>query len=110
MPMRNKEVTRDYYVEQLGFREVGSVEYPDYLMIRKDTVELHFFEFKELNPKENYGGVYIRVEGIDELYNSLLEKKVSIHPNGPLQDKPWGQREFALLDPDTNLLTFGETI
>lgn len=33
-----------------------------------------------------------------------------IHPNGPLQTKPWGQREFALLDPDNNLITFGQGI
>jgi hypothetical protein len=25
-----------------------------------------------------------------------------------LETKPWGQREFSLLDPDNNLLTFGE--
>jgi len=24
--------------------------------------------------------------------------------------KPWGQKEFALLDPDHNLLTFGQAI
>jgi len=63
-----------------------------------------------LNPRENYGQVYIRTDDIDSLYQSLLDNKVSIHPNGHLQDKPWGQREFALLDPDNNLLTFGQRI
>jgi hypothetical protein len=32
----------------------------------------------------------------------------SIHPAGHLQTKPWGQKEFSILDPDNNLLTFGE--
>jgi hypothetical protein len=27
-----------------------------------------------------------------------------------LEIKPWGQKEFSLLDPDNNLLTFGESI
>jgi hypothetical protein len=27
-----------------------------------------------------------------------------------LAKKPWGQQEFSLLDPDHNLLTFGESI
>jgi hypothetical protein len=26
----------------------------------------------------------------------------------PLENKPWQQREFSLLDPDNNLLTFGQ--
>jgi hypothetical protein len=38
----------------------------------------------------------------------LQERGVAIHPNGQLALKPWGQREFSLLDPDNNLLTFGE--
>jgi len=40
----------------------------------------------------------------------LLDKKVSIHPDGNLEAKPWGQKEFSILDPDNNLLTFGEEI
>lgn len=47
---------------------------------------------------------------MDELYKSFLENKVSIHPQGELQTKTWGQREFSLLDPDNNLLTFGQPI
>ena len=108
LPMRDKNRTRRFYVEKLGFKEIG--DYDHYLMIRKDTIEIHFFEFKELNPKENYGQIYIRTNDIDDLYQMLLDNKVEIHPNGPLQTKPWGQKEFALLDPDTNLLTFGQSI
>jgi hypothetical protein len=39
-----------------------------------------------------------------------MNRKVEIHPHGLLQLKPWGQKEFSLLDPDNNLLTFGEAI
>lgn len=107
LPMRNRDVTKEYYLKQLEFREVS--DYGDYLIIGKDEIELHFFEFKELDPKENYGQVYIRTNDIETLYQSFLENKVSIHPNGSLASKPWGQREFALLDPDNNLLTFGQS-
>ncbi|MBL7710586.1 MAG: VOC family protein [Chitinophagaceae bacterium] len=110
IPMRNKAVTKDFYIHQLGFRPLGNADYDGYLMLQKDTIELHFFEFKELDPKENYGQVYIRTDDIENLYQSLLEKKVSIHPAGPLQLKPWGQKEFSLLDPDNNLLTFGQAM
>ncbi|MFD0797067.1 bleomycin resistance protein [Maribacter chungangensis] len=110
LPMRNKGVTKDFYVNQLGFTELGSTDFDGYLMVGKDSVQLHFFEFKELDPKENYGQVYIRTDAIDNLYNSFLDRKVAIHPNGKLESKPWGQKEFSVLDPDTNLLTFGQAI
>ena len=108
LPMRDKNVTRAFYIDKLGFKEIG--DYEAYLMVRKDKIEIHFFEFKELNPKENYGQVYIRTNGIDDFYQTLLDDKTKIHPNGKLESKPWGQKEFSLLDPDTNLLTFGQSI
>lgn len=108
LPMRNKSATRDFYINQLGFQEIG--DYEGYLMVQKDKIEIHFFEFKVLDPKENYGQVYIRTNDIDGLYKSMLDHKTAIHPNGALQTKPWGQKEFALLDPDNNLLTFGQSI
>lgn len=110
LPMRDKAVTRDYYVNKLGFSEFGDADYDGYLMIQKDSIQIHFFEFKELDPKENYGQVYIRTADIDGLYQSFLERKIAIHPAAPLQVKPWGQKEFSVLDPDNNLLTFGEGV
>ena len=106
--MRDKTATRDFYINQLGFQDFG--DYDGYLMVEKDNIEIHFFEFKELDPRDNYGQVYIRTDDIDKFYKSLLDKKTSIHPNGQLQIKPWGQKEFALFDPDNNLLTFGQSV
>ena len=108
LPMRDKMVTKHFYIDQLNFKVLG--EYAEYLIVAKDNIEIHFFEFKNLDPKENYGQVYIRTDDIDVLYQSLLANKITIHPNGDLQLKPWGQKEFSLLDPDNNLLTFGQSI
>lgn len=106
LPIRDKILTKNFYLNQLNFILLG--EYDDYLIVGKDKIEIHFFEFKELDPKENYGQIYIRTNDIDNLYQSLLDNKTNIHPNGKLQVKPWGQKEFSLLDPDNNLLTFGQ--
>jgi hypothetical protein len=48
------------------------------------------------------------VTEIEKLYKMLLDNSVPIHQNGHLETKPWGQKEFSLLDPDKNLLTFGQ--
>ena len=108
LPMRDKAKTRNFYLNQLGFEEFGALDYDGYLMVKKDEIQIHFFEFKQLDPKENYGQVYIRTDGIENFYQSLLKKNIPIHPNGHLNLKPWGQLEFSLLDPDNNLLTFGQ--
>jgi catechol 2,3-dioxygenase-like lactoylglutathione lyase family enzyme len=109
LPMRDKSATKKFYVDKLAFQLVGE-DYDGYLMVEKDNIQIHFFEFKALDPKENYGQVYIRTNDIDRLYQSLLDNHVNIHPNAPLQSKPWGQREFSLLDPDNNLLTVGQSL
>ena len=110
LPMRDKITTKNFYLNQLGFQEYGSSDFDGYLMVKKDNIQIHFFEFKELDPKENYGQVYIRTNDIDNLYQSLLDEKVDIHPSGHLQLKSWGQKEFSILDPDNNLLTFGQSV
>ena len=109
LPMRDKKITRNYYVDKLGFNDTGSHDFEQYLIVEKDNLQIHFFEFKTLDPKENYGQLYIRTNNVDELYQTLLDNNVNIQPNGHLENKPWQQREFSLLDPDNNLLTFGQS-
>lgn len=110
LPMRSKAATRDFYLTQLGFTDIGASDFEGYLLIKKENVEIHFFEFNGLDPQENYGQVYIRTNNIEKLYQSMLDNNSSIHPAGHLKTKPWGQREFSMLDPDNNLLTFGQSI
>lgn len=110
LPMRSKAATKDYYINLLGFTDIGKIDYEGYLMLGKDTIEIHFFEFRALDPLENYGQVYIRTDDIEALYQGLISKGVRIHPNDPLAVKPWGQKEFSLLDPDHNLITFGQSV
>ncbi|WP_461791603.1 bleomycin resistance protein [Pedobacter sp.] len=108
LPMRDKAATKAFYLDLLGFTLLA--DYGEYLMLKRDLIEIHFFLFPGLNPKDNYGQVYIRTDEIDGLYGIFQHKGVIIHPNGTLADKPWGQREFSLLDPDHNLLTFGQNL
>jgi catechol 2,3-dioxygenase-like lactoylglutathione lyase family enzyme len=106
LPSRNCENTKLFYVGLLGFKLIG--DYGDYVLVGLDGIEIHFFQYPDLNPFENYGQIYLRVSQIDELYLQFIRNGVQIHPNGSLANKPWNQREFSLLDPDYNLLTFGE--
>ena len=106
LPMRDKAITRNFYINKLGFRQFGG-NYDGYLMVEKDNIQIHFFEFKELDPKENYGQVYIRTDDIETLFQFAKSKEAN---STELKHTPWMQREFSILDPDNNLLTFGQSI
>lgn len=110
LPMRNKATTRHFYTQILGFKDRASNDYPDYLILGKDQIELHFFTHTKLIPEQNDGQVYIRVHDIVALFKQWTLQNVPIHPNGALAIKPWGVKEFSILDPDMNLLTFGEMV
>jgi hypothetical protein len=107
LPMRNKAITRDFYLNKLGFQEFGSADYDGYLMVQKDNIQLHFFEFKEVDPAENYGQVYIRTDDIETFYQFAKGQNLNITK---LEHKPWMQLEFSIHDPDNNLLTVGQSL
>lgn len=106
LPMRDAHLTCRFYVEKLGFSLLS--DYGSYLILRRDAVELHFFEHKTLDPKQNYGQAYVRTNDVDLLHDSFRQKGVALQPREQPESKAWGQREFSLLDPDHNLLTFGQ--
>jgi hypothetical protein len=47
---------------------------------------------------------------VDALYEDAVRKQLNFPKAGHIETKPWRQREFSLLDPDMNLLTFGEAV
>jgi hypothetical protein len=104
LPALNLDETLEFY-SKLKFKLSGDVIYPDYLMIHRDDIELHFFLHCDLNVLENYGMCYIRVQGVDGLYKEF--KKI-IPELKPPELKPWGQKEFYLADNNHNGLAFGE--
>ena len=112
LPSRSLSVTVEFY-RSLGF-EGGVHEFSsDYAILRRGAVELHFFTHRELVPAESSAGCYIRVGDVDGFYNSTLSQQLpraGIPRMDSLQDKPWGLREFAIVDPDGNLLRIGQLI
>ena len=97
LPMRNKAITQDYYCNQLGFEMYGEAEYPHYLMVEKDRIQIHFFLFEDLDPAENYGQVYIRAGNIDKLYPSLLDNKIRIHPKWTFINLNLGTKRICII-------------
>ncbi len=103
----NIDKTVNFYQKKLGFDRVGWKD-KDYAVIGRDKIEIHFWKCtNKIHPKNT--SCYIRVKGVDDLYKEMKDAGV-VHPNGPLQNQPWGIREFAILDLDGNMIKFGENI
>lgn len=105
MPSSDIKRTKEFF-KQFEMFEIS--EFDDYLILRFDNFELHYFKY-EVNPLTNYCGCYVRTLRIDDMYEFLSGYKV-IHPNGELKVQPWGLKEFAIIDPDNNLIKIGERV
>lgn len=96
-----------FYCSVFGFTKI----YEEPLVngiVQRDAVQIHFWACSEKHIAENTA-CRINVKEIDSLYAEYQPKNV-IHPNAPLQEKPWGTREFGAVDEDGNLITFFEEI
>jgi catechol 2,3-dioxygenase-like lactoylglutathione lyase family enzyme len=110
LPSRSLLATIAFY-ERLGFE--GELIGDGYAIVTFGPIELHFFPHPELKPEECYSGCYVRVEDVDRLHAQWLAANLpgkGIPRIEHVEDKPWGMREFALLDADGNLLKFGKVL
>jgi uncharacterized glyoxalase superfamily protein PhnB len=106
LPANDVLETVRWYEVKLGFQRRFVYTEPPYAVIARDGVEIHLSQFK-IDAKRNYTTCYIRVKGVDALYETWRVQGL-IHPSATLETKPWGQKEFAIADPNGNLLRFGE--
>ncbi|MCU0571203.1 MAG: VOC family protein [Oculatellaceae cyanobacterium Prado106] len=97
--------TVQFYCSVLGFTRIYE-EPAVYGIVQRDAIEIHFWACSDKYIAENTA-CRINVQAIDALYTELQPKGV-VHPNAPLQEKPWGTREFGVVDEDGNLITFFE--
>jgi len=102
----NMDETIAQYTEKLGFRAGYHDE--NYGIVVRDEIQIHFWKTDDKIHPENTS-CYIYVAQVDELYAEMKAAGV-VHPNGKLEDKPWGMREFAMLDVHGNMIKFGESL
>ncbi|PZR24273.1 MAG: hypothetical protein DI539_00955 [Flavobacterium psychrophilum] len=104
LPCLDFEAAKHFYVDILDCILVG--EFEDLLIFLMDDIEFHLWRCDDKNIPEN-SSIYLRVNAIDQLfeyYQKRLLGEVQIY------DRPWGMREFYIIDPSGNLLKFGQKI
>lgn len=97
----NIEETRAFYADWLGFRGEA---HSDYLLVRRDAMEIHFWLTTERIHPENTA-CYIRGGQVPALYEEFRARGVPRLSNFAV--RPWNMKEFYIHDPHGNLLKFG---
>jgi catechol 2,3-dioxygenase-like lactoylglutathione lyase family enzyme len=108
LPCRDVAETEAFW-QRLGFR----AEYrdDDYLLMKREGAEIHFWRNPALDPAGNDAGAYLRpsdVEALDAEWGALGLPGAGIPRLVRVEDKPWGMRELALVDADGNLIRAGQ--
>ncbi|MEM7336052.1 MAG: VOC family protein [Chloroflexota bacterium] len=108
LPVRDVPKAIKQYVEKLGFELifVDSTEDNRYAGIQRGNVMLHlqwhdevgFDSVEKLNLR-------FEIDDVDALFTEY-ENCGLFHEHTALRDTPWGTREFAFYDMDSNGLTF----
>ena len=98
----------DFYERVLGFKIAWQSGEPATLAsVCRDGVELSLTESGFV-----LGGMparmYIRIAGVEAYYNHLVT--AGVEPEIPLAARPYGMRDFRIVDPSGNELSFGEPV
>ena len=117
--------------ERLGF-EAEAYTSDGYAILRRSGIELHYTATADVDPLHNNGMAFVRLRDANALYEEFKASGAlpvmspsavgadelqrmwnageSIARMAEIEDKPWGIREFAILDPSNNLIRFGQPL
>ncbi len=110
--LRTKQLqeTIDFYTQTLGFTCEAKNDSRDWASLKKDAVRIMIVVPNEHGPfkKPRFtGSLYMRVDNIDELWNTL---KDTARIRYEIKNFEWGMREFGIYDNNGYLLQFGQSI
>ncbi len=98
----------EFYRDQLGF-DVRLIwgDPPFYSIVVRDGFAIDFIKSDTASGNAgDRGGIYVNVEGVDEIYEELKAREVVIWD--PPEDKEYGMRDFIALDLNGYRLCFGQ--
>lgn len=112
LPAADVQASLDWWTKICGFQEnFRDAAPPSYAGVHRGEANLHIAGMDDKILARKVGDqtmVRLQVKGIEALYTEYQEKGGKVHPNGALQTKPWGTKEFGALDPNGVCVTFQE--
>jgi uncharacterized glyoxalase superfamily protein PhnB len=98
----------EHYRDVLGFRvEFTYGEPAFYAGVERDNVAIHLQAASETKRQPGHGAINVFVTGVDALYQELKSRGARTMEEPA--DRPYGMRDFDIVDLDGNQLCFGES-
>lgn len=102
----NLNDTRDFYTQKLGFGITFENEFFILLHTPNQSAEISFLQPNHPSQKPifqkafNGEGVYLTIEvnNVDQIYEQVKKKGIDIEIE--IRDEVWGDRHFAIIDPN----------
>jgi uncharacterized glyoxalase superfamily protein PhnB len=112
LPAGDTTESLNWWTKVCGFEETfRDTTPPTYAGIRRDEANLHITTIADKKLARVIGDqtmVRLGVKGIEAMYTEYQKRGGLVHPNGSLQTKPWGTKEFGAIDPNGVCVTFQE--
>ena len=110
LAVNDLEKSRRFYVDQLGFSEQMVVE--GWSFLSRGGCHLRIGDCPGIKPMSDVPDhswfAYLHCADAEALYNEFLATGVEVWH--PIDDKPWGMREFAIVTPDGHRIVFGQQL
>ena len=104
LPARDLRASLNFYEEQLGFEIRAVLSDQGYAIVERDGMAIHLFT----SDRDSPSGVHLFTEELEPLCDELSGRGAPIAQ--PIQRKPWGNRDFRVIDPAGNALKFTEPL
>jgi catechol 2,3-dioxygenase-like lactoylglutathione lyase family enzyme len=101
--VKDVNATLPFYTQTLGF--VQSFRYGTYVGLKLGKCEIHLCPPGDHQRSPGGCNAYFICDEVDEYHAKI--KAAGAHPKSEPMDRMYGMRDFAVQDPDGNLLSFG---
>ncbi len=110
LAVNDLDASVQFYTEKLGFAETLRV--PGWSFLSRGACMLRLGDCPDAKSmwqcQDHSWFAYLHVDDAAQLFREVGAQQVEIWH--PLEDKPWGMREFAIVTPDGHRMMFGEAI
>ena len=104
LPVADLPMALEYYTKRLGFEVAVVMPDGDYAIVERDGVALHLFRADTATVSP--AAIHVFSIGLDELFVELQGLGARIVQ--AIETKPWGNREFRVMDSGGNTIKFTE--
>lgn len=110
LAVKDLAIEASYYIDKLGFdRDFTApgwefLSFGDFKVMLGECAD----EMTAVATGNHSWFAHVLVENVDEVYRELSDRGAKVL--SPIENKPWGIREFSVVTPDGHRIAFGQLI